>query len=78
MKWPLRCPSLTPCDLFFWGHNKDSDYVPILSTDIDELKRHISEAAVSVTADMLEREWQETGCSIDTCPVTKGTHILSL
>ena len=52
--------------------------MPLLPRDNDELKRHTSEAAASVTPDMLERESQETGCSIDTCPVTKGTHILSL
>ena len=54
MKWPLICPGLPPRDLFLWGHNKDSEYVPLLARDIDELKRHISEEAAFVTTVMLE------------------------
>jgi hypothetical protein len=52
--------------------------VPPLPRDIDELKRRISEAAASVTADMLERVWQEMEYRIDVCRVTKGAHIESL
>jgi hypothetical protein len=59
MKRPPRSPDLTTCDFFLWGHIKDLVYVPPLPRDIDELKRRISEAAAYVTADMLERVWQE-------------------
>jgi hypothetical protein len=54
MKWPPRSPDLTPCDFCLWGHIKDFVYVPPLPRDIDELKRRISEADASVTADMFE------------------------
>jgi hypothetical protein len=49
-----RSLDLTPCDLFLWGHIKDLAYLPPLPRDVEELKRRILEAAVSVTADMLE------------------------
>jgi hypothetical protein len=55
MKWPPRSPDLTPCDLILRGHIKDLVYVPPSPRYIDELKRRISKAAASVTADMLER-----------------------
>jgi hypothetical protein len=70
-----RSPDLTPCDLFLWGHIKDLVYLPPLPRDVDELSRRILEAAVSVTADMLERVWRETYHRIDVRRVTKGEHI---
>jgi hypothetical protein len=78
MKWPPRSPDLTPYDFFLWGHIKDLIYVSPLPRDIDELKRRISEAATSVTAEMLERVWQEMEYRIDVFRVTKGAHIESL
>ena len=47
-------------------------YVPPLPRDLDELGRRILEAAASVTADILERVWQDVECRIDVCHVTKG------
>jgi hypothetical protein len=75
MKWP---PDLTSCGFFLWGHIKNLVYVPPVPRDIDELKRRISEAAASVTADMLERVCQEMEYRIDVCRVAKGAHIESL
>jgi hypothetical protein len=74
MTWPPRSPDLTPCDFFLRGHIKDLVYVPPVPRGIDELKRCISEAAASVTADILERVWQEMEYRIDVCRVTKSTH----
>jgi hypothetical protein len=53
-------------------------YVPPLPRDIYKLKRCISEAAASVTADMLEQVWQEVEYRIDVCHVTKEAHIEAL
>jgi hypothetical protein len=52
--------------------------VPPLPRDIDELKRRISEADASVTADMFEWVWQEMEYRIDICRMTKGAHIEAL
>jgi hypothetical protein len=53
-------------------------YVPPLPKDIDKLKRRISEAAASFTADILERVWQEMEYRIDVCRVTKEANIEAL
>jgi hypothetical protein len=53
-------------------------YVQLLPRDIDELKQCISEAAASITADMLERVWHEMEYRIDVCRVIKGANIESV
>ena len=34
MRWPSRSPDLTPCDFFFWGFVKDTDFVPPLPANL--------------------------------------------
>jgi hypothetical protein len=45
------------------------------SSDIDDLKRRITEAVVSVSCDMLRRVWEELDYRFDICRVTRGAHI---
>jgi hypothetical protein len=52
--------------------------MPHLPTDIDELKRRISEEAASVRAEMILGVWQEMEYRIDVRRVTKGAHINTL
>jgi hypothetical protein len=59
LRWPPRSPDLTPCDFFLWGYVKNAVFVPPLPTDIDDLKRHITEVVAAVTYDMLRRVWEE-------------------
>jgi hypothetical protein len=46
-----------------------------LSSDIDDLKRRITEAVAAVTRDMLRRVWEELDYRFDICCVTSGAHI---
>jgi hypothetical protein len=45
------------------------------SSDIDDLKRRITEAVAAVTCDMLRRVWEELDYRSDICCVTHGAHI---
>jgi hypothetical protein len=45
------------------------------SSDIDDLKRRITEAVAAVTCDMLRRVWEELDYRFDICRVTRGAHI---
>jgi hypothetical protein len=45
------------------------------SSDIDDLKRRITEAVAAVTCDMLRRVWEELNYRFDICRVTRGAHI---
>jgi hypothetical protein len=44
------------------------------SSDIDDLKRHITEAVAAVTCDMLLRVWEELYYRFYICRVTRGAH----
>jgi hypothetical protein len=44
------------------------------SSDIDDLKRCITEAVAAVTCDMLRRVWKELDYQFDICRVTWGSH----
>jgi hypothetical protein len=46
-----------------------------LSSDIDDLKRSITEAVAAVTCDMLRRVWEELDYRFDICRVTREAHI---
>jgi hypothetical protein len=52
LRWPPRSPDLTLCDFFLWGYMKDAVFVPPLPTDVDDLKRRITEAVAAVTCHM--------------------------
>jgi tRNA(Ile2) C34 agmatinyltransferase TiaS len=45
------------------------------SSDIDDLKRGITEAAAAVACNMLRRVWEELDYRFDICRVTYGVHI---
>jgi hypothetical protein len=73
--WPLRSPDATPCDFFVWSYIKDQVYVPPLPASIPELKVRIRTAIETITADMLEKVWNELDYRVDVCKITKGAHI---
>ncbi|PNF26251.1 hypothetical protein B7P43_G02649 [Cryptotermes secundus] len=78
LPWPPRSPDLTPRDFFLWGFIKDSVYVPPLSTSIHELRDRIMHALQAITADMLQRVWDESDYRVDVCRVTQHAHIEGL
>jgi hypothetical protein len=45
------------------------------SSEIDDLKRRITEAVAAVTCDMLQRVWEELDYRFDICRATRGAHI---
>ena len=68
-------PDATPCDFFLCGYVKDQVYVPPLPASIPELKLRIRTAIETITADMLQRVWNELDYRVDVCRITKGAHI---
>ena len=50
-------------------------YVPTLPASITELKVRIRTAIETITADMLQRVWNELDYRVDVCRITKGAHI---
>ena len=50
-------------------------YVPPLPASMPELKVHTRTAIETITADMLQRVWNELNYRVDICRITKGTHI---
>jgi hypothetical protein len=45
------------------------------SSDIDDLKRRITESVAAIPCDMLRRVWEELDYRFDICRVTRGAHI---
>jgi hypothetical protein len=76
--WPARCSDATPCDFFVWVFVKDQVYVPPLPASIPELKVRIRTPIETITADMLEKVWNELDYRVDVCRITKGAHIEQL
>ena len=60
---------------FLWGYVKDQVYVPPLPASIPELKVRIRTAIEIITADVLQRVWNELDYRVDICRITKGAHI---
>jgi hypothetical protein len=58
-----------------WAYVKDQVYVPPLPASIPELKVQIRTAIETITADMLEKVWNELDYRVDVCRITKGAHI---
>jgi hypothetical protein len=75
LRWPPRSPDLTPYDFFLWCYVKDAVFVPPLTTDIDDLKRRITEVVVAVTCHMLLRVSKELDYRFDICRVERMAHI---
>ena len=78
LPWPPRSPDLTQCDFFLWGFVKYSVYVPPLPMSLKEFRGRITHALQTITADMLQRVWDEFDYRMDVCRVTQGTHIEGL
>jgi hypothetical protein len=78
MKWPPRCPDLTPYDFFLWGYAKENMFVPPLPLDTDELKLKVTIPIETVGRNMSERVWDEQDYRLDICRVTNGAHIEQL
>jgi hypothetical protein len=45
------------------------------SSNIDDVKRRITEAVAAVTCGVLRRVWEELDYRFDICRVTRGAHI---
>jgi len=72
--WPPRSPDITPLDFSLWGYVKDKVFsTPVL--DITNLKARITDAFSTITEDMLENTWKETGYRLDVLRATKGAHV---
>ena len=54
---------------------EDRVFVPPLPVSLNELKKRITTAVASVDEDMLRSAWTELDYRIDTCRVTKSSHI---
>jgi len=50
-------------------------YVPPLPASIAELKVIIRTANETITADMLQTDWNELDYLVDVCRITQGAHI---
>jgi hypothetical protein len=72
-QWSPRSPKLTPLDFYFWGHVKQIVY-SVRIRNIQHLKQRTSEAAASVSPDVLGRVWQEMEYHLDVCRDTNGAH----
>ena len=72
---PPRSPDATPRDFFLWCYGKDQVYVPPLPASTLELKVRIRTAIETITADMLQKVWNELDYRVDVCRITKGAHI---
>ena len=75
LAWPPRSPDATLYDFFLWGYVKDQVCIPPLPASIPELKVRIRTAIETITADVLQKVWNELDCRVDVCRVTKGAHI---
>jgi len=78
LPWPPNSPDLTPCDFFLWGFVNDSVYVPPLPMSLQELRDRITHALQTITADMINRVWDEFDYRVDLCRVTQDAHIEGL
>ena len=71
-----RSPDLTPSDFFLQGYVEGLVYVPLLRTNVVELKQRISSALETVTEDMLQQVWDQLGYRlVDVCRVAGEAHI---
>jgi len=52
---PPLSPDSTHLDFSVWGHNKDKVCVPPLPASLEELQAQITEAVVTINANMIHR-----------------------
>jgi hypothetical protein len=69
----LNPPGITPLGFFMRSHVKSTVY-PSRVTEIDDLKRRITDSIMTVHADMLLRTWQELAYGLHFLRPTKGVH----
>ncbi|GFU41006.1 uncharacterized protein TNCV_4645791 [Trichonephila clavipes] len=72
---PPRSPNLTPCDIYLWGFIKNSVYVPALPADLSDLRPRIEAAVASITADTLNKVWEELTYILDIYRAKNGARI---
>jgi len=67
---------MKPHVISFYGvMSREQVYVPPLPASIPELKVRIRTATETITADMLQRVWNELYYRVDVCRITTGAHI---
>ena len=71
--WPPRSPDLKPPDYFLWGYLKGRVYQN-KPRNIDALKANITEEIQAVTADVLERTFQNMARRVQSCLDANGGH----
>jgi hypothetical protein len=54
-------------DFYFWGFMKDQVYQPPLPRNVDELKARINATITQVTAETLQKVWEELEFWWDVC-----------
>lgn len=52
--WPARCPDLTPCDYYLWGHMKELVYTTPINSE-EELRERILNAADQIKTTLTSR-----------------------
>jgi hypothetical protein len=60
-------------DFSLWGYVKDKVFVSPLPTTLEELQAQVTEAVVTIDADMIHRIWDEIALRWDICHLTRGT-----
>ena len=78
LKWPPRSPDLTPSDFCLWGYVKGLVYVPLLPTNVVELKQKIYSALETVTENVLQRVWDKLDYRIWRFAVLQEEHTLKI
>ena len=73
--WPPSSPDLTPCDFFLWGFVKDAVYVPIVPTNLNDLRNRITVAVNSVMHDIRHQVWVEFNYRLDVIRADGGGNI---
>jgi hypothetical protein len=53
-----------------WGYVKDKVFVPPLPATLEELQAQVTEAVVTIDANMIHRIWDEIAYRWDICCVT--------
>lgn len=74
--WPARCPDLTPCDFYLWGHMKDLVYKADDNINsVEELKQKILDAAGQIRQNLTTRVIKtELRRRLRTCIRHRGSH----
>lgn len=72
--WPARCPDLTPCDFYLWGHMKALVYTSPITT-VEELRSRIRNAAEEIKTSLTTRIIKtEVRRRLRACIRNRGSH----